>query len=128
MVAVLEPNPLRRVLIIDDDPAFVDTLSAMVLSLGFPVTISVDGRSDHILDLTDNDIVFLDILMPISSGLQVLDQLAEQQATCAIVLMSGNLEHLEGAEKYAESLDLNLIGALEKPFRLDDVKDVLSVA
>jgi FixJ family two-component response regulator len=65
--------------------------------------------------------------MPISSGLQVLDLLAQQQATCAIVLMSGNLERLDGAEKYAESLDLNLIGALEKPFRLDDVKDVLSV-
>ena len=128
MVAMVEPKPLRRVLIIDDDPAFVDTLSAMVLSLGFPVTISVEGGSDHILDLTDDDIVFLDVLMPISSGLQVLDQLAEQQATCAIVLMSGSLERLDGAEKYAESLDLNLIGALEKPFRLDDVKDVLSVA
>lgn len=130
MSAVLQPSlsPTRRIVIIDDDPAFVDTLSAMVLSLGYEVTVSPDARSSDTFDLTDDDIVFLDALMPISSGLEVLDQLAQQQATCAIVLMSGNLERLEGAEKYAERLDLNLIGALEKPFRLDDIKDVLSVA
>jgi DNA-binding NtrC family response regulator len=98
----------------------------MVLSLGYEVTVSPDARSSDTFDLTDDDVVFLDVLMPNSSGLQVLDQLALQKATCPIVLMSGHLERLDEAEKYAESLDLNLIGALEKPFRLDDVKDVLS--
>ena len=39
--------------------------------------------------------------------------------------MSGALESLEGADKYATSLDLNLIGALEKPFKISDVKDLL---
>ena len=122
------PRPQRRVVIVDDDPAFVDTLSAMVLSLGYEVTISPDARSSDTFELTDDDIVFIDVLMPNHSGLQVLDQLARQKATCAIILMSGHLEKLDGAEQYAESLDLNLIGALEKPFRLEDIKDVLSVA
>ena len=63
--------------------------------------------------------------MPNTSGLQVLDQLAQQKARCAIVLMSGHLERLDSAEKYAEKLNLNLIGALEKPFRLDDIRDLL---
>jgi hypothetical protein len=40
-------------------------------------------------------------------------------------LLSGSTK---AAEKYAENLDLNLIGALEKPFRLDDIKDVLADA
>ena len=130
MGAVFEPSlrPMRRIVIIDDDPAFVETLSAMVLNLGYEVTISTDARSSYTFDLTDDDIVFLDVLMPNRSGLQVLHQLAQQKATCAIVLMSGHLERLEGAEKYAENLDLNLIGALEKPFTLDDIKDVLSEA
>jgi CheY-like chemotaxis protein len=130
MAAVLEPTlkPRRRIVIIDDDPAFIEILNAMVLSLGYEVTISPDARSSDTFELTDDDIVFLDILMPNSSGLPVLDQLAQQKATCPIVLMSGNWEKLDGAEKYAESLDLNLIGALEKPFRLDDIKDVLSEA
>jgi DNA-binding NtrC family response regulator len=130
VVAVLEPSlkPLRRIVIIDDEPAFVETLSAMLTSLGYDVMSSTDARSSYSFDLTDDDIVFLDVLMPNLSGLQVLHQLAQQKATCAIVLMSGHLERLEGAEKYAESLDLNLIAALEKPFRLEDIKDVLSEA
>ena len=121
-------RPIRRIVTVDDDPAFVETLSAMVLSLGYDVTISIDARSNYTFELTDDDIVFLDVLMPNLSGLQVLHQLAQQKATCPIVLMSGHLERLEGAEQYAESLDLNLIGALEKPFRLDDIKDVLAEA
>jgi hypothetical protein len=39
-------------------------------------------------------------------------------------LLSGSTK---AAEKYAENLDLNL-SALEKPFRLDDIKDVLAEA
>ena len=119
---------MRRIVIIDDEPAFVETLSAMVLSLGYDVTVSTDARSSYTFDLTDDDIVFLDVLMPNKSGLQVLDQLAKQKATCPIVLMSGHLERLEGAKQYAERLDLNLIGALEKPFRIEDIKGVLSEA
>jgi hypothetical protein len=42
--------------------------------------------------------------------------------------MSGNLERLDQAEKYAERLDLNLVGALDKPFRLADVEGVLEGA
>ena len=72
--------------------------------------------------------MFLDVLMPTTSGHQVVDQLGHHGSKCAIVLMSGNWEHLAGAEKYAESLDLNVVGALEKPFRLEDIQDVLEGA
>jgi FixJ family two-component response regulator len=114
------------VVIIDDDSAFAETLGAMVRSLGYGATISTDARSSYTFDLSDDDVVFLDVLMPNTSGLQVMEHLARQHAKCAIVLMSGFLERLEGAEKYGTSLGLNLAGALEKPFRLDDIKDVLA--
>jgi hypothetical protein len=38
------------------------------------------------------------------------------------------VEQLNEAENYAESLNLNLIGALEKPFRMADLRDVLDGA
>jgi DNA-binding NtrC family response regulator len=65
------------------------------------------------------------VLMPNVSGLEVLQKLAQQKAKCSVVLMSGHLERLDEAEKLARKLDLNLVGSLEKPFRLEDVKDVL---
>lgn len=88
------------------------------------VSVSTDARSSYSLDLEEDDIMFLDVMMPNTSGLQVLEQLSRQKVKCAIVLMSGSGDRLESAEKYAESLELNLIGALEKPFKLEDIKDV----
>ncbi|MEQ1520767.1 MAG: response regulator [Aestuariivirga sp.] len=115
----------RRVVIIDDEPAFAETLTKMVKSLGFEVTVSTDARSSYTFELKTSDVVFVDVLMPNVSGLQVLEKLAQQKARSSIVLMSGHLERLDEAEKLARKLDLNLVGSLEKPFRLEDVKDVL---
>jgi DNA-binding NtrC family response regulator len=115
----------RRVVIIDDEPAFAEILTKLVSDLGFEVTVATDARSSYTFELKNSDIVFVDVLMPNVSGLQVLQKLQQQKAKCSVVLMSGHLERLDEAEKLARKLDLNLIGALEKPFRLQDVKDVL---
>lgn len=115
----------RRVVIIDDEAAFAETLTKMVKSLGFDATVSTDARSSYTFELKTSDVVFVDVLMPNVSGLEVLQKLARQKAKSSVVLMSGHSERLDEAEKLARKLDLNLIGALEKPFRLEDVRDVL---
>ena len=115
----------RRVVIIDDEEAVAEILARMVKSLGFEVSISTDARLIHTFELKTFDVVFVDVLMPHVSGLEVLEKLARQKAKSSIVLMSGHLDRLEEAEKLARKLGLNLIGALEKPFQLEDLKDVL---
>lgn len=124
----LSLRPRRRAVIIDDDVDFAQTFKKMLSGLGYEVTVSTDARSSYTFDLSDNDIVFLDVLMPNTSGIQVLEQLARQKAKSPIVLMSGTLERLDGAEKYAKTLELNLIGVLDKPFRVTDVQEVLEGA
>ena len=122
------PQTVRRAVIIDDQPAVCEVLSKMLISLGYVVTIATDSRSSYIFDREDSDINFLDVVMPISSGLKVIEQLARQKSKCAIVLMSGDFERLNEAESYVVSLDLNLITALEKPFKLQDIKFILQSA
>jgi DNA-binding NtrC family response regulator len=124
-VALPSMGAKRRVVIIDDEPAFAEALTKMVKSLGFEVTVSTDARSSYTFELKTSDVVFVDVLMPNVSGLQVLEKLAQQKAKSSVVLMSGHLERLDEAEKLARKLELNLVGSLEKPFRLEDVKDVL---
>jgi DNA-binding NtrC family response regulator len=124
-VALPTMGAKRRVVIIDDEPAFAEALTKMVKSLGFEVTVSTDARSSYTFELKTSDVVFVDVLMPNVSGIQVLEKLAQQKAKSSIVLMSGHLERLDEAEKLARKLELNLVGSLEKPFRLEDVKDVL---
>ena len=124
----VKPERMRRVVIIDDETAFAAFLSKMVRGLGYDVMVSTDPRSNRTYELRDSDIVFLDVLMPHVSGLQVLEQLARQNVKSAIVLMSGHGEFLDKAEKLARTLEVLVIGALEKPFRLADVKLVLQGA
>ena len=115
----------RRVVIIDDEPAFVETLTKMLSGLSYEVKVSKDSKSSSTFDISDDDIVFLDVLMPHTPGHRVLEQLARQQAKCAIIMMSGSADRLDAAKKYGEKLELSLVGTLQKPFRLADVREVL---
>jgi DNA-binding NtrC family response regulator len=118
----------RRVVIIDDDPAFAELLTKIVGSLGYDAAVKADPRASHTYEIRDDDIVIVDVLMPYVSGIQVLEQLARQGVKCGIVLMSGNDDYLVQAEAKVKKLDLQFLGALYKPFRLPDVKAILDTA
>jgi DNA-binding NtrC family response regulator len=123
------PPPLkRRVVIIDDDPDFAGVLTRMVGSLGHDAVFREDSSASHTYEVRDDDIVFVDLLMPIVSGVQVLEQLARQGVKSTIVLMSGHDHALREAEKLVKKLDLRFAGVLFKPFRLPDVKSILDEA
>ena len=117
--------PKRRVVIIDDDPDFAVVLTRMVGSLGHDVVVKGDSSASHTYEVRDDDIVFVDLLMPKVNGLQVLQQLARQGVKSTIVLMSGHDHSLREAEKMVKKLDLRFAGVLFKPFRLPDVAAIL---
>jgi PleD family two-component response regulator len=76
-------KPMRRVIIIDDVPALAETLSRMLSSMGHQVMVWTDAGSRLIFDLEDDDIIFVDVMMPRVSGFQVLEQIARQKkANC----------------------------------------------
>jgi CheY-like chemotaxis protein len=118
----------RRVVIIDDDPAFGELLITLVGSLGHDAVVKEDSSASHTYEIRDSDIVFVDLMMPKVSGVQVLEQLARQNVKSAIVLVSSNDKYLLEAEKVMKKLDLELLGVLHKPFQLPDVKSVLEAA
>ena len=115
----------RRVVIMDNEPVFAETLKKMLVSFGYDVATATAALKRDTLDLKASDIVFVDIRTPKLSWRQVLRQLSRQEAKAAIVMMGSQYEPLEDAEKFAKKLRLNLIGAIEKPFHLDDLQDIL---
>ncbi|HEV7738226.1 MAG TPA: response regulator [Chlamydiales bacterium] len=125
MQEVENPERSRRIIIIDDDPTFVSMLTSMLESLGFEVKASTDARSSQTYEIRDSDIVFVDAVMPHVSGLQVLEQLARQGTKALIIAMSGDPQRLDQAESLARKLELNIVGVLEKPFRVTDLKFIL---
>jgi DNA-binding response OmpR family regulator len=87
--------------------------------------VRLDSSASETFEIRDTDIVFLDLLMPHVSGVQVLEQLDRQNLRSPIVLMSSNDQYLRNAEDVINNLHLWLLGVLHKPFRLVDVKAVL---
>lgn len=118
----------RRVIIIDDDPAFGELLTSLVGSLGHDAVVKEDSSASHTYEVRDSDIVFVDLMMPKVSGIQVLEQLARQNVKSAIVLVSSNDQCLLKAEQVVKKLDLELLGVLHKPFQLPDVRALLEAA
>ncbi|MEQ1521760.1 MAG: response regulator [Aestuariivirga sp.] len=118
----------RRVVIIDDDAQLAGILTALVGSLGHDVIVKQDSSASHTYEVRDDDIVFVDMVMPKVSGLQVLEQLGRQNVKSAIVVMSSNDLRLNEAEQLVKELDLDLLGVLHKPFQLPDVRAVLEAA
>ena len=116
---------MRRAIVLENELAFAEKLNQMLISLGYEAVVSTDARLSYATSLQDTDIVFVDIQRPQFSGRQVLEQLAHQKAKSPIILMSSHFDRLEIVEKLATKLNLNLIGALEKSFGLEDLRDVL---
>ncbi len=119
---------LRRVVIIDNEPSFARKLKKMLDGFGYEVATATDAPSRDKLDLKASDIIFVDIRTPKVTWHQLFEQLARQNAKVAIVMMGSKVRPLEEAEKFARKMNLNLIGAMEKPFRLDDLRDILPAA
>lgn len=120
-------RPANCVLVIDEEP-FCRLMARILADLGYKVITSNEVSSTYIDGMTESDILFVDVMMPRISSLQVLDILASHEIKSPIVLMSGaDAATLATAETKAKQLDLELIGVLAKPFRVHDVRAILEV-
>lgn len=116
-------KPKRRAIVIENELEFAETVRKMLSTLDYDVTVSTDASLSYATSLKEVDLVFMDIQRPQFSRRQILEQLAHQKSP--IILMSRHFEKVEAAEKLARKLKLNLIASLEKPFSLEDLRDVL---
>jgi DNA-binding response OmpR family regulator len=64
---------MSRVLIVEDEPAYVDALEVALGQEGFAVESAVDGRAGlAAFRALEPDLVLLDLMLPVVSGLDVL--------------------------------------------------------
>ena len=118
----LETQPLK-ILAVDDEKQIVDLLTIMLDGLGHKIVGVSDGQQAiDFLDKEDFDLVITDLGMPVISGWDVAAKAKSKKAGLPVVLVTG-----WGAEY--ESKDLTGVGidaVLSKPFRLDELKSIIS--
>jgi EAL domain-containing protein (putative c-di-GMP-specific phosphodiesterase class I) len=118
---------MDRVLVIDDDNTVCEVVSALARTMGLVCDTTKDATSFLDRVTPETSLILLDLMMPEMDGIEVLRLLGERQCKARILLISGmDKRVLETAEKLAQSLGLSVVGHLQKPFPLNELRDILS--
>lgn len=105
-----------RVLVVDDDPSILDTVTAILSSEGYQVKAAGGGEEALALfSVWRPTLVLLDMRMPLMDGWAVARALREIGSKVPIVVMTA----AENAKQWADEIDA--AGHLAKPFDLDDL-------
>jgi DNA-binding NtrC family response regulator len=118
-------NTKQLLLIVDDEPAILQTLKESLEDESYRVKTLSDGNQvlETIGDLVP-DLVLLDIFMPNCNGLELLSQIKKEYPHQMVIVMSGfgNIPiALEAVKKGAFDF-------IEKPFNLDEVLSKIELA
>ncbi|MFN3309635.1 MAG: response regulator, partial [Anaerolineales bacterium] len=80
----------RHILIVDDEADLRQTLARILQSAGYEVTTAENGRvALSILNNAALDLVYLDIRMPDTDGLEILKAIHAYQPDLPVILFTG---------------------------------------
>jgi two-component system nitrogen regulation response regulator NtrX len=106
------------ILIIDDEPTILQTLSGLLSDEGFEVLTASNGYEGlKLIEETAPDLVLLDIWMPGIDGIETLKKIKADQPQLQVVIITGhgNIETAVRATK------LGAFDLIEKPLNIDRV-------
>ncbi len=86
----MAPRSELRILIVDDDPAIITLLTAVLTADGFPTPIAVGAGGDALAASDGVDVVLLDHNLPDMQGTEVLEHLNRQAHPPSVVLITAH--------------------------------------
>jgi len=107
------------ILIVDDDPVFVETTKTVLESRDYKVITALDGE-EGLRKVKDEkpDLILLDIIMPTQDGFHVCQQIKKnpQLADIPVVILTSFAKHKgETNIPVSAGLELEAEGYLDKP-------------
>jgi two-component system response regulator RegX3 len=112
------------VLIIEDEPAYVDALEVSLAREGFAITSALDGREGLSAFRSDQpDLVLLDLMLPGLSGLDVLRRIRAESEVPVLVLSAK-----DGESDVVTALELGADDYLTKPYSVRELIARMHVA
>ena len=111
-------------LLVDDEMGVRESLK-MVFSKGFQLleADSVDAAIAKVVEARPQ-VVLLDVLMPKSDGLQVLQRIKEIHPSCAVIMLTG----VNSQQLAAKAIDCGAFDFVGKPFDVVDLRQKVARA
>jgi EAL domain-containing protein (putative c-di-GMP-specific phosphodiesterase class I) len=115
----------NRLLVVDDDPGAGLLIERIAEGSGFDVVVPEDP---HALGGTAQSwrsaIIIMNLQMPDVDGIELLRELASDTSGAKVVLTSGvDGKVLESALQLGRQRGLNMVGMLQKPFRVETLRE-----
>jgi two-component system response regulator AtoC len=118
-------NPLKRVLVVDDEPMIVTLLATILRERGWDVTEARSG-TDGIdqLDRVRFDVILTDLVMPGESGIDLLRSAKEIHPDVEVILMTGYAT----ADTAIEAMRNGAFHYIMKPLKNEEVVNLVEKA
>jgi two-component system, LuxR family, response regulator FixJ len=117
------PSDAPPVFIIDDEEAVRAGLARLLRAVGMH-SITFDSAESFLAayDPGQDGCLLVDMRMPGMSGIDLVEELGRRNVPLPAILMTGHAD----ARAIERLATLPIIGCLEKPFRLVDLKEMLA--
>jgi DNA-binding NtrC family response regulator len=115
-------RPRAKVLVVDDDPATRDGLTALLENWGYGATSAADGKAA--LKICEKELphaIVTDLMMPGMNGIEFIEGLNEQVRQVAVVMMTGQAT----IETAVQAIKLGAYDYLTKPLEPEKLRTVL---
>jgi two-component system OmpR family response regulator len=111
-----------RILIVDDEPSVAEALAEAVRRQGYEAAVVLRG-ADSLTAIRDDrpDGVFLDLIMPEMSGVEVLERIRAEWPDLPVVLVTGYPD----VGDVEEVRRLGVVAVIEKPLIIRNLTAVL---
>ncbi len=115
----------QKVLLVDDEREFVQTLSERLLIRNIGSTIAYDGQSAiELINDEEPEVIVLDLRMPGMDGFEVLKKVKETKPDIQVIILTGH-----GSEADKEiCMNLGAFAYLQKPVNIKLLSDTMKSA
>ncbi|MBI5251043.1 MAG: response regulator [Desulfomonile tiedjei] len=107
-----------RVLIVDDEEDFVETIVKRLKDRGLDVTGATSGRAAlELMDGKEFDVAVLDVKMPGMDGIETLREMKKKSPRMEVIMLTGH----GSVESGIQGLQLGAYNYVMKPVPLNDL-------
>jgi len=106
------------VLIVDDEPSIVQSLSGLLSDEGYKVSTAINGHDAlKVIDADSPDLVLLDIWMPGLDGIETLKEIKKYNPHIQVIIITGH----GTIETAVKATKLGAFDLVEKPLSIDKI-------
>ena len=113
-----------KILLVDDEKQFVDTLAERLAMRGFSARVAYDGPQAHKAVEEPTDVIVLDLRMPGMDGFEVLRSVKKSNPQVQVIILTGHGGDAEEQTAYR----MGAYNFLKKPMDIDELLNSIRMA